>query len=334
MKISVAMATFNGAAFLGQQLDSFAAQTRLPDELVVTDDRSDDATPEIVSDFARRAPFAVRFESNERRLGPAMNFNRALSLCTGDLVLLSDQDDVWFPGKLEMLATAATRDTDAACWMNDAVLADGELRQVGGTKMGRIAAAGLPDTMMVMGCCAAFRRDLLDLLLPIPPEQPAHDNWLVGVSDLLGLVRRYPVPLQYYRRHGRNVSDFFVNRIDAPRWHERLASPVRWLDMRVLSPGGLRAEQQILSAAADRLASRADVVRALVGSTSAEAIQRRTALRARILSGRQSVRELPRFRRAGPVWRLLRAGAYGAPANIAAACKDIFVSPPSNSRRS
>lgn len=327
MRISIAMATYNGADFLRQQLDSFASQTRLPDELVVTDDLSGDATPEIVSDFAQHAPFTVRFESNERRLGPAMNFDRALSLCTGDLVLLSDQDDVWLPDKIERLANAAIRDADAACWMNDAFLTDMQLRPVGRTKMEQIAAAGLPETMMVMGCCAAFRRDLLDLLLPIPTEQPAHDNWLIGVSDLLSLVRRYPVALQYYRRHGGNVSNFFVNRIDAPGWFERLLSPARSLMARVFAPGGLRLEQQLQAAAAERLWSRAETVRSLVGNSAAETILRRSADRARVLSDRQRVRELPRTRRIGSIWRLLRSGGYGTPANVAAALKDMVVVP-------
>src|SRR3954470_17842517 len=94
---SVAMCTYNGARFLGEQLASVAAQTRPPDELVVCDDRSTDETASLVRDFAAAAPFRVRLHVNERNLGSTRNFERAVSLCEGDLIALSDQDDEWLP---------------------------------------------------------------------------------------------------------------------------------------------------------------------------------------------------------------------------------------------
>jgi glycosyltransferase involved in cell wall biosynthesis len=81
--VSVAMATYNGAAFLDAQLASIAAQTRTPDELVVCDDGSSDGTVEIVERFARRAPFAVRLIRNEQRLGYGENFMKAARHCRG-----------------------------------------------------------------------------------------------------------------------------------------------------------------------------------------------------------------------------------------------------------
>src|ERR687885_1327551 len=100
MKVSVAMCTYNGAAFLREQLQSLAAQARTPDELVVCDDASADATVRVVREFAAAAPFPVRLTVNERNLGSTKNFERAISLCAGDLVALSDQDDLWLPAKL------------------------------------------------------------------------------------------------------------------------------------------------------------------------------------------------------------------------------------------
>lgn len=101
-QVSVAMATYNGAAFLGEQLASIRAQTLLPSELVVCDDGSTDDAVIILEEFARTAPFPVRIERNEKNLGHADNFLKAASLCRSPLVAYCDQDDVWAPKKLEI----------------------------------------------------------------------------------------------------------------------------------------------------------------------------------------------------------------------------------------
>ena len=85
-----------------EQLESIAAQTLLPVELVVCDDGSTDDTMALVRDFARWAPFAVRLYGNENRLGVIANYSRTVSLCRGDYIALCDQDDLWRPEKLEL----------------------------------------------------------------------------------------------------------------------------------------------------------------------------------------------------------------------------------------
>lgn len=100
LSISVAMCTYNGSAFLQEQLDSIAAQTRLPDELVICDDGSSDSTVDIVERFAHGVSFRVQLFRNPQNLGSTRNFEQAMRLCTGDLIALSDQDDVWMPEKL------------------------------------------------------------------------------------------------------------------------------------------------------------------------------------------------------------------------------------------
>jgi glycosyltransferase involved in cell wall biosynthesis len=106
-KISIAMATYNGEAFIRQQLDSFSRQTLLPSELIVCDDGSTDATVSIVSDFSRSAPFPVKIFNNPARLGYTANFLQAARMCEGDLIAFSDQDDEWFPRKLERVLRAS-----------------------------------------------------------------------------------------------------------------------------------------------------------------------------------------------------------------------------------
>src|SRR5579884_3482594 len=100
------MATYNGDRFLREQLDSIAAQTRAPHELVVSDDGSTDRTLEIVREFSASAPFPVKLLQDERRLNYRLNFRRAAQNCSGDLIAFSDQDDVWQTDKLEKMARA------------------------------------------------------------------------------------------------------------------------------------------------------------------------------------------------------------------------------------
>lgn len=212
MKISIAMATYNGAQYIQEQLESFVDQTRQPDELIVTDDCSTDETEAIVHEFAKTAPFTVKFHRNENNLGYCGNFSAALMKTTGELVFLSDQDDVWFPEKIEHMVGVAKRAPEALVVMNDAALTDGLLNEVGLTKVGQIRSAGFSMDSFVMGCCCAVRRGLLDLCMPIPAGVKGHDNWLVQFAGGLNAKVVDETVLQYYRRHESNESQFIANR--------------------------------------------------------------------------------------------------------------------------
>ena len=212
MKISIAMATYNGAQYLKAQLQSFTDQTRHPDELIITDDCSSDDTETIVREFAKTAPFKVEFYLNEKNLGYCGNFNVALMKATGDLVFLSDQDDVWFPEKIEHMIAVAERHPEALVVMNDAALTDEALNEVGLTKIGQIRSAGISMDGFVMGCCCGIRRELLDLCMPIPAGFKGHDNWIVWLAEGLGGKTVEDKVLQYYRRHETNESQFIANR--------------------------------------------------------------------------------------------------------------------------
>ena len=128
MKISVALATYNGGRFLNDQLQSIAAQDRRPDELVVCDDGSSDETPAMLWKFAATCPFEVRLEMNGRHLGAGGNFSRAVASCRGDVIALCDQDDVWLPAKLARLESAFAADTRTGFVFSDATLIDAESR--------------------------------------------------------------------------------------------------------------------------------------------------------------------------------------------------------------
>lgn len=125
------MCTYNGEAYLREQLNSFLAQTRLPDELIVCDDGSIDATVSILHSFKETAPFPVTIFVNERNLRVCKNFEKAISYCTGDIIALSDQDDIWLPEKLATLLDAFDKHPGCGYVFSNAHLIDEQGRDVG-----------------------------------------------------------------------------------------------------------------------------------------------------------------------------------------------------------
>jgi Glycosyl transferase family 2 len=214
---SVALCTYNGARHVGEQLASFAAQTRPPGELVVCDDRSTDETVRVVEEFAASASFPVRLFVNERNLGSTKNFGRAIELCECELIALSDQDDVWLPSKLERLEDEFVRAPGALAVFSDATVADEELRPTGrglwesvrispGELVRVGAGRGVGDLLRgstVTGATLAFRARLRELALPVPTDLPLiHDAWLALLAACAGGVRPVAEPLVLYRQHG------------------------------------------------------------------------------------------------------------------------------------
>lgn len=212
MKTSIAMATYNGATYLREQLDSLVHQTRLPDELVISDDCSTDDTWRLIKAFAVEAPFPVHARRNDTNLGYAGNFEKALGRCAGDLIFLCDQDDVWFLKKIESIAALAESDRHNMVFMNDAEITNEALVATGLTKLGQIRAAGMPNSAFVMGCCAAIRKEFVDICLPIPAAYGSHDSWIMTMADGIGRRRIVEEPMQQYRRHRNNKSQMVANR--------------------------------------------------------------------------------------------------------------------------
>ena len=211
LQLSVAMATYNGARFLREQLNSFTAQKRLPDELVVCDDGSSDATIDILQDFAVSAPFTMRVVRNEENVGFVRNFEKAISLCSGDVIFLSDQDDVWLPEKLGRIESEFVADPLLLGTINDMIITDGELRHNGITQLGNIRTGGYDERRFIAGCGMALRKSALDILIPFPKEKFAHDRWICDILVAMNARKLVDEPLQLYRRHGSNESQWIYS---------------------------------------------------------------------------------------------------------------------------
>ena len=213
----MAMCTYQGAQYLGEQLESIAGQTLRPAELVVCDDGSTDGTVALVERFAAGAPFPVHVHVNPANLGVTANFAQAISRCHGSVIALSDQDDVWLPEKLERQAGAFRGRPEVGAVFSDAELVDGELRPLGRTmfevtgftpsRRRRLQAGhGLEILVahsVVCGATLAFRSSFRDVLLPIPTSG-LHDLWIAGLMVSAADVVALPEPLIRYRQHGAN----------------------------------------------------------------------------------------------------------------------------------
>lgn len=219
MKTTVALCTYNGAQFLREQLESLVAQTRRPDELVVVDDCSSDETVEIINAFSNTCPFEVRLFENEQNLGFVRNFERSLSLATGDVVFPCDQDDVWLPEKIAVLSARLEADESVALVASNATPVDEQLKPLGtgdfwrslGISKERLAAMRTGRAFEVLllqgnvfaGMSMAIRRRFLEDALPIAPEW-YHDSWLALAAASRDALLVEEKPLVLYRIHGRN----------------------------------------------------------------------------------------------------------------------------------
>ena len=207
MKISIALATFNGGAYLQAQLDSLARQTMWPDEVVVCDDGSLDSTRQVLKAFQAIAPFPVVIHHNEATLGCVRNFERALSLCSGDIIFLCDQDDVWSPGKIAEMTAILQQDSRLQVLICDMTIADERLEPTPRTQLQNVLASGFSADRYAYGCATAVRAPWLQFALPLTNTKIGHDVWLHHLARLLNVRRVHPVPLQLYRRHGLNLSN-------------------------------------------------------------------------------------------------------------------------------
>jgi glycosyltransferase involved in cell wall biosynthesis len=235
--LSVVMATFNGEAYIEAQLDSILCQTRLPDEIVVSDDGSTDNTVAIVKRVSAQGPSSVSWTvwHNKTSLGPAKNFLSAARRATGDLIALADQDDWWVPGKLRTLEDILIS-KDALLVHSDAELVDeaghlmgmsmtDSLRMTRNERRGLTAGKGLPQLVrrnLVTGHTVVMRKNVLELSGDIP-EGWLHDEWWALIASCHGPVVLCPQILGHYRQHDINLVGATKSGVE--RLRERFGEP-------------------------------------------------------------------------------------------------------------
>lgn len=208
-RISVCLASYNGEAFIEEQLYSILVQLDRDDEVVIYDDGSQDLTCELIRNLS---DYRIRlFEG--KNVGHVKNFERALRKCQGEFVFLSDQDDVWDAGKVQMTLRAFSENVNICMVHHGFSVIDengrrqGVVREVaGGVRAGFIDLAKELMKPTIFGSCLALRKDCFGKLLPFPKVTYAHDHW-VGILGLLtGGIMNINEPLICRRIHSANVT--------------------------------------------------------------------------------------------------------------------------------
>jgi hypothetical protein len=212
------MCTYNGAEFLPAQLQSILTQSRPPDEIVICDDVSTDDTQTLLKKFATESPVPINLHFNDQNLGTVKNFERAISLCTGDVIALSDQDDVWRNDKLQRLESVLNDSPAAGLVFSDAAIVDENLNplnrrmwdEVGfDTHKRKLVRTGralevLITGWTVTGATMAFRSPFVKLSLPIPDGiAMIHDGWIALTIAAVADVVAIDEPLIQYRQHAQ-----------------------------------------------------------------------------------------------------------------------------------
>lgn len=220
VKCSIAMTTYNGGFFLREQLNSILVQTVQDFELIICDDCSSDNTWEVLKEYALKDK-RIRIYKNEANLGFKKNFEKAIMLCTGDYVALSDQDDVWAPDHLEILFSVMGEKM-IACGNSD--LIDGNGKKIGLTlkemelldnesnNHQKRAYSLVYFRNPYQGASMLIKKEFFSIALPIPDDILYHDAWFSLLSCFYGGMNYTNRIVNQYRLHGHNVTGKRIKR--------------------------------------------------------------------------------------------------------------------------
>jgi len=210
LKISVCLATRNGEKHIREQLESILLQLHPDDEVIVSDDSSTDRTIEIISQFS---DCRIRLFENNTFFSPIFNFENALKHATKEIIVLSDQDDVWLVNKVKVIRERFQQSPSrihlivldgSAVDETGAVIAESIFRKI---NAGKGVLKNIYDNTY-MGCCMAFSRPLLEIALPFPKHIPMHDMWLGLLAELFGTVEFVREQTIKYRKHASSTTGF------------------------------------------------------------------------------------------------------------------------------
>ncbi len=224
MKVSVALAAYNGEKYIEEQLRSILTQLRADDEVIVSDDNPSGGTKAVVD---RIGDPRIRYVEGPGK-GVIKNFEYAISQTTGDVIFLSDQDDVWLPGKV----AACVREIEdgALLVLHDAKITDENLNVLEESFFEKNGSApGFLKNIKknsYMGCCMAFSSSLKDAVLPFPDNLPMHDQWIGLIAERKGKVKFLYTPYLLYRRSGDSLTGNPTSLMQKIKWRVSIIKDV------------------------------------------------------------------------------------------------------------
>ena len=218
MTVSVCMATYQGERYVERQLRSILEQLGANDEVIVVDDCSRDRTVEVIESVGDPRIKLFRNPINRREV---YSFGRAIELATGDIVFLSDQDDIWLPGRVQLMIdrlqkSGAALITSNFEWMDADerpldVAFDGVSSEESARHLRNIVDIFIGKTNY-FGCAMAFKRELVPLIVPIPSYVESHDLWIALAANQIGSNLHIDDKTQRKRRHDSNTTSTVSSR--------------------------------------------------------------------------------------------------------------------------
>lgn len=206
MKISVALAAFNGEDYIESQLESVLSQLRMGDEVVISDDSPNSKMSNLIKNMSKNDA-RIKYVEGPCK-GVIKNFENAIKNTTGDVIFLCDQDDVWLDDKVKSVMREIENGADLV--LHDAIVTDNKLNIIYESFfINHNSKSGFLNNIIknsYMGCCMAFKSKLKDDILPFPKGLPMHDQWIGLVAEKKYKVKFLNKPLIFYRRHDKNVT--------------------------------------------------------------------------------------------------------------------------------
>jgi glycosyltransferase involved in cell wall biosynthesis len=211
-KISVCMTSFNGEVYIEKQIRSILPQLNEGDELIICDDCSSDTTVDIINSIQDSR---IKLHINQKNLGFIRNFDRCIQMATGDIIFISDQDDIWKPNKVEDTISIFEKFECITLVISNLDIIDDRdnlvqeklvenIKTGTGNKYKRISRNFLKG--MTWGCTLAFRRNTLQWFIPFPDDVPSYDVWIGLIHDIYGVTYHIEESLIFHRKHDSNVT--------------------------------------------------------------------------------------------------------------------------------
>ena len=207
IRVSVAMATYNGEKYIKEQINSILKNLKQDDELVISDDGSKDDTIRIIQEYQKEDRRVKLFEGPKK--GVKQNFANAIEKSNGEYIFLADQDDVWNDNKVKKVLKVF-EEKDVTLVIHNCEIVNENLEKTDKTFFEfRNSGKGIIKNIWkntYIGCCIAFRASMKDKILPIPNDIEMHDQWIGIINEKYGKSYFLDECLIKYRRHGDNVS--------------------------------------------------------------------------------------------------------------------------------
>ena len=241
-KYSVALCTYNGEAFIEEQITSILNQTIPPDEIIVSDDGSKDKAVSIIENIAKRSSVRIVFVSNNKTHGVTYNFYNAISLCRNNIIFTSDQDDVWLKDKAESILKVFAEKSNARLVFSNGQLVDSSKKDIGMTLWESVGITKkmlkhkkwykyLLKDCLVTGSAMAFKKDVFEANNYIP-KYWLHDGWFSIIASFDNSLFACDKITYLYRQHGNNTVGAVIDKTESKNLNERISDNKALDDLR------------------------------------------------------------------------------------------------------